>query len=159
MWVQIRPWGLENNLDNFVIYIKDAALPAFFAPMMWTYIGICIIALLLSLFIKDKPVNIGRHKLVLPQLLIGIVGISFIIVVIAGTTLAYIRTGDFWGTKLVGTTHVVLADNADVELIVETDVHAGFLLGYWTSCVTGPLLVILALLRKKIRGVSAVNNE
>jgi hypothetical protein len=143
--VVIHPWGLSNTLDFFVVYIEGADMPPWFKYVMFTYLGIAILALFASMFLKDKAVKILKFKLTLPQLIILIVGISYIVVLVVAAIFAAIRTGDFWGLHLVGTTLVVIND-------LESDVVAGFLPGYYLAYVAGIFMVVLALLRNKIIG-------
>jgi len=144
--VQIHPWGLKHNLIGpDAAYMAGTEMPAFFAPLMWTYLGICIALLLFSLLVKEKTFNLGKFKLSLPKVLIGGVGLSYIVVVVLAVIIAAIRTGDFYGTPLIGVTYVAFND-------VGTAVEAGLLFGYWLACGVGPLLIVLALLRNKIIG-------
>ena len=144
--VQIYPYGLVNNLGYLDTYIKGSAMPVWFAPLMWAYLGLCIALLLFSLFARERTIHFGRLKLLLPQLLIGVIGFSYIVVVILAVIIAAIRTGDFYGTHLVGKTAF------EVTGFVKGYVSAGLQFGYWLACAIGPLLIILALVRNKIIG-------
>ncbi len=147
-WVQIRPWGLEDNLGANSFYVIGSSMPDFFAPLMWIYFGLCIAALLFSLFARNKEIKIWKIKTTLSSFIIGFVGCSYIVVVITAVIMAAVRTGDFYGTHLIGKTHIDLGEP------MVTDVYANLLRGYWLACCVGPLLVILALLRNKIIGRS-----
>lgn len=144
--VLIRPWGLEHDLGDLTSYIAGAEMPAFFALFMWIYLGLCVAVLLFSLFANEKTVSLGKFKLSLTKLLIGIVGVSYIVVVVSAVIVAAIRTGDFFGVHLIGTTVIDLGEP------MISDADAGLLIGYWLACSVGPLLVVLALLRDKIIG-------
>ena len=144
--VVIRPWGLEENLGPMVSMIKGSDMPAFFAPAMWTYLGLAIAALLFALWVKDRDVRLLRINFNLPKFIIGLVGFSYIVVVVLAVIIAAIRTGDFYGLKLIGYTFVDLGDP------MVSGIEAGLLLGYWLACAIGPLLIVLALLRNKIIG-------
>ena len=144
--VQIRPWGLEHDLGVLAEYISGSEMPAFFAPAMWTYLGIGIAALLFSLWVKDRNVRLLRKNFNLPKFIIGLIGFSYIVVVVLAVIVAAIRTGDFFGLKLIGSTHIDMGE----PLI--TDADSGLLSGYWLACGVGPLLIVLALLRNKIIG-------
>lgn len=145
-WVQIRPWGLEHNLQEYTGYIAGAEMPAWFAPLIWAYLGLCIGLLLFSLFASEKRVGLGKFKLSLPHVIIGGVGLSYIVVVVLAVIIAAIRTGDFYGIHLIGKSFFSLG------YPIEGNVEAGFLFGYWLACGVGPLLIVLALLRNKIIG-------
>ncbi len=147
--VVIHPWGLTNTLDFFVTYIDGADMPGWFKYVMFAYLIIAVIALLSSAFLKNKTVKILRFKFTLPQLVILIVGISYIVVLVTAAIFAAIRTGDFWGMHLLGKTLIVIND-------LESEVIAGFLPGYYVAYAAGILMVILALLRNKITGKTAI---
>ncbi len=151
--VVIRPWGLEENLGDFASWIKGSDMPAFFAPAIWTYLGICIAALLFVSWIKDRNIRLLRKHFSLPKFVIGLVGFSYIVVVVLAVIIAAIRTGDFYGLALIGYTYIDLGEP------MISGVEAGFLLGYWLACAVGPLLIILALLRNKIIGKSKFNTK
>ena len=146
--VWIRPWALQSDL-SFIgaeSWIKDAEMPAFFAPAMWTYFGLCMLALLVGLFLKDKSIKLGKIKLSLPQMLILLVGISYIAVVVIAIIVMKIEMAKWWGMQLIGTVQL------DVGEVFKSPVKCELLLGFWLACCTGPLLVALALLRNKIIG-------
>ncbi|MCK9525634.1 MAG: hypothetical protein M0R49_06865 [Limnochordia bacterium] len=146
--VMIHPWGLSNTLDFFEVYIEGANMPGWFPYLMFAYLGIAVLALLASMFLKDKVVKILKFKFTLPQLVILIVGISYIVVGVGAAVFAAIRTGDFWGMHLLGKTLIVIND-------LESDVVARFLPGYYLVYLSGIFMIILALLRNKITGNAA----
>jgi len=147
--VVIHPYGLEDNLGEMSGFIQGAAMPGFFAPLMWAYLVVCIVVLLFSLFAKDKEVNLlGKFKLSLPQLLIGLVGFSYIIVCVVAVIFAQYRMTDFYDMKLIGTTEIILG------YPLESDVEANLKIGYWLACVSGIYLILLALVRNKFTGKS-----
>jgi hypothetical protein len=149
-WVRIRPWALEDNLGTSASYIAGYEMPVWFAPLMWIYLGICVLLLILSLFVDKKRIKLGKVNLPSDQLLVGIVGISYIVVVILAVIVAAVRTGDFdGGVHLIGQSYF------DLGHPIEGFVEARLLLGYWFACATGPLLIILGLLRNKITGRAA----
>jgi hypothetical protein len=146
--VWIRPWGLESDLGflGAESWIKDAEMPAFFAPLMWAFFALSLLALAISLFVKDKQIGFGKLKLSLPQFLIIGVGIAFIIVVIIALVYMSIQMSDWYGMKLIGTVHMDLGEPFISNVICE------LLPGFWITCAVGPLLVVLGLLRNKITG-------
>lgn len=146
--VVIHPYGLWQNtaaLGPWVSFLKGAEMPVWFAPFAWTYLGICVILLLYSLFAKEKTFNLGKFRLSLPQVLIGCVGLSYILTVIIAVIVAAIRTADF-GMHLIGYSYI------DRGYPYVSDAHAGFLFGYWLAWGVGLLLIALALLRNRIIG-------
>jgi hypothetical protein len=141
----IHPYGLSQNLGTYSGYIRGSDMPAWFAPLMWTYLGICIAALLYSSWRGEKEFKIGRFKPNLSELLLGIVGFSYIIVAILAVIVAAIRTGDYYGTHLLGMTLVQEHPVVFVEGVLRP--------GYYLACGVGLMCIILASLRGKIIGV------
>ncbi|MFC2026999.1 hypothetical protein ACFLUX_03435 [Chloroflexota bacterium] len=140
-------WLDYEALGTYIKYLPGAEMPGWFAPAMWTYLGLGIAALLFSLWVKDRNVRLLKINFNLPKLIIGLVGLSYIVVVVVAVIIAAIRTGDFFNMHLIGYTDVVITPGVE-----ESGVEAGLLSGYWMACAAGPLLVILALLRNKIVG-------
>lgn len=150
--VVIHPYGLEKaNAETIQEFLVGSDMPAFFAPLMWMYLGICVIVLLFSMFIKDKTVHLLKFKISLPSFLIGGIGFSYIFVVILAIIVATIRTGDYGLDSLVGRYFIVKGGYE------ESWVVARLLFGYWLACGVGPLLVILAILRNIIIGKPKLN--
>jgi hypothetical protein len=150
--VWVRPWGLESDLSFYGAerYIQDAQMPVWFGPLMWTFLGISVLALLVGLFIKDRKISLGKLKISLPQLLIIKVGIAYTMVAIIGITYMAVEMSKYYGgMKLMGTFHMDLGEP------MVSDVHCILQLGYWIICCVGPLLIILGLLRNKITGRAA----
>jgi hypothetical protein len=149
--VIIHPWGLWHELGPLEGYAAGADMPGWFAYIMWAYLGLCVIALLYSMFVKEKVIRVLKLKMSLPQLLIGIAGLSYVIVVIVAVVFAAIRTQDFFSIKLVGETTVTLTGG--LSGIIE----ARFEIGYWLAWTAGLMLIALALLRNKIIGRPRLN--
>jgi hypothetical protein len=145
--VQIRPWGLavSDRLGSFDILIKGAAMPDWFAPAMFVYLGLCIIALVVGLFVGGKALGFGKLKLKLSQILVGGVGVSYIVAGIVMAVYASMRLTSFYNTPLQGRSYVDLGD-------MHTYITSSLLPGYYLIYVAGFLLVVLALLRGKITG-------
>lgn len=145
--VVIHPWGLETNLQpEEEFFILGSDMPGWFASVMWIYLGIVVLALLSSLFVASKEIKLWKIRVTLPGLIIGLVGFTYIVVVTLAVVIAAIRTGDFYYMKLIGYTPIDLGGEIQSSAIGE------LLLGYWLACAAGPLLILLALLRKKIIG-------
>jgi hypothetical protein len=144
--VQIRPWGLVLNerMGDFKVLLKGADMPVWFAPFMWTYLGLCMIALLVGAWVRDKELDIGRFKIKLSQLLIGGVGFSYFVVGIVTAIYGSIRANAIMGVPLLGRSFINLGE----PLI--TYIESRFLPGYYLIYVTAILLIALALLRDKI---------
>jgi hypothetical protein len=155
-YVWIHPWGLANNLvGGWEDYLSGSEMPAWFAPFMWAYLVICIALLLFSLVAREKAFRFGKFRLSLPQLLIGGVGLSYIVVVITAVIFAAIRTREFFGLHLIGHTHI----SVDPEHGGVGDAYAGLQLGYWLAWAVGALCIVLGLLRDKIIGKPNAGRE
>ena len=120
-------------------------MPVWFAPLMWIYLGLCVVALLYSLWLEEKEFNWGRRKFKLAKLFMGGVGLSYIIVAVAAIIVAMIRIGEY-GMSLLGDSYV------STGWIAGTEVNAGLLFGYFMAHGVGVLCIVLALLRDKISG-------
>jgi len=146
--VQIHPWGLEVDprLGGFTVFIKGATLPSWFAPSMWIYFGLCMIALLVSLCVRAKPIVLGRFKIHLSRLLVGGVGVSYIVAAVIAVIYLSIRLKAFFETPLQGRKPVDLGE------AMRTYVNTSLLLGYYLTHFAGLFLLALALLHKKIIG-------
>jgi len=145
--VVIHPYGLDIVIHIFS-YVSWAStvMPGFFAPLMWTYLGLAIAALLIGAWIKDKSIGLLGRKFNLSKLLIGVVGFSYIVVVIVAVIVITVNARSGGLTNPLGRTFIV------VGLTESTWVSARLLFGYWLACGVGPLLIVLALLRDRIIG-------
>jgi hypothetical protein len=149
--IMIRPWGLELDLTVVGPYlglVTGYEMPVWLTPTMWAYLGIVIAGLLFSLWAKDKELKLWKVRSTLPSLIIGIVGFSYIVVLVTMFIVATIKTGDVLGLKLIGTTVVSIGGNRGT---IVSDLQ----LGYWLAWSAGTLLIVLALLRNKIIGKSS----
>ena len=112
-----------------------------------------VLALLVSMFITNKAFKVMGIKFRLPALIVGLVGFSYIVVVVTCFVIAKIRTGEYFGgVNLIGYTYIDLGEP------YMSGADAGFLPGYWLACLVGPLLVVLAFLRSKIVGAPKGDN-
>lgn len=158
---QIRPWGLETSerLGGFEVLLKGAEMPPWFTPMMWAYLGVCLIALLIGLWGPERELNIGKFKInlarlvsfgkfsiSLPFLLIAGVGVSYVVAAVVAAVFAGMQMGNLMNIPLQGRTFVDLGDP------IVTYVDTRLLPGYYLVYVAGIVLIALALLRDKIIG-------
>lgn len=156
--MQIRPWGLETqDLGGFAILLKGTEMPAWFSLFMWTYLVLCLVALLVGLFVQGKELRLGKlnlsqlvsfggFKIGLSQVLIAGVGFSYIVAAIVAAVYASMRMGAAYNVPLQGRTLVDLGD----PLI--TYVETRLLPGYYLTYVVGAALLVLGLLQGKITG-------
>ena len=154
--VVVFPWALNLSIppeveDWFTSF--DNLMPSWFFTLMWIYFGLCIAALLFSLFASsEKGISLGRFRMSLPTALISGVGLSYIVIVVAALVTIAMRVGDFYNAPLMGSIYIDLGAEADVQ--VASWVDTGFNLGYWLACAAGPVLIIFAIFRNKIIGRS-----
>jgi uncharacterized integral membrane protein len=144
----IHPWGLETNLRAAEAnMIASANMPDWFAPMMFAYLGVVVLALALSLFAKNKPFKFGKWKFTLPTIIIALAGFSYVVAAATAAVYASIRTSEFFGgVNFIGYTYI------DFGEPYMSGADAGLLPGYWLALVAGVLLIVLGLLRDKIIG-------
>jgi hypothetical protein len=139
-------------IGNYIMYIPGAEMPVWFEPLMWTYLGIVLAALLVGLFVKNKGFNIWKIHFRLPSFLIGLVGFSYMVIVVLAVIVAAIRTGDYFsGIHQIGYNFISLGFD------YETGMESYLLPGYWTACAVGPAILILAILRNFIVGKAKDN--
>ena len=146
----IRPWAFDKFVPPDMVYLiagVEDAMPAWFFTFMWVYLGAVVLALLVSLFVSSaKGINIGRFRISLPTALIGAAGLSYIGVVIAAVIVISMKAGMFWDAPLQGKVYV--EESMEHASYVMTSLQTGFYL----ACATGPILVVLAILRRFIVG-------
>lgn len=150
--VTIFPYALRigGSLRDYPQWLVGAEMPAWFFPLMWVYMGICMGALVFSLFVTNEDrVKIGPFKMSLPQALIGFAGLAYIVFVVVFPIVVAIRAPQFYGAPLQGSVFIHMEGH---EGNAESYVDTALQLGYWLACVTGPFLVGLALFRNKITG-------
>jgi hypothetical protein len=155
--VQIRPWGLENNVGaEYGPLIKKAAMPDWFAPFMWSFLAIMLICLALSLVVKDNLVSLGKLNFIvpkwlrplgLPSWLIGGVGVAYCVCVAVMFIYASQQTPNYWHTPFLGTTHISLGDSYN------SDVTTSLQPGYFLAWVVGLVLIVTGLNRHKLLGI------
>lgn len=143
----MRPWGVEVMVAEIRTYANRSlySMPDYFAPLMWAYLGICMLALAISLFV-ERRITLGRFRFSLPRLLVGLVGLSYVIAVGTAFAIAQIRAGD-GGVQFVGSSIVHNPMTGG-----NTRFTGELKLGYWLAAAAGLFLVVLALLRNVIVG-------
>jgi len=137
----LHPWGVEAV--GQVRMAADPALyemPAFFTPFVWTYFGLAMLALVASL-IANVKISLGPIKLPLAAVLVGVVGLSYLITV----GLAY-WIGDMRATgmdmKFIGRSQYTdPTSHRKVQMV--SDLRDG----YWYALYAGVALVVLSLTR------------
>ncbi len=137
----LHPWGVEAvaqiraNSDESLY-----SMPWFFAPFMWTYLTVCMLALAASLFV-DRTVSIGRIKLPLATVLIGLVGVSYFACVSLAYAVGELRAG--WaGSNFIGKSMI-----HNSTIVAKIKMTSALKIGYWLALYSGPALIFLALIR------------
>jgi len=145
--ILMRPWGVEVMVAEIRIYANRAlyAMPAFFSPLMWVYLGVCMLALAVSLFV-ERLFTLGGFRFSLPKVLIGLVGLSYVIAAATAFGIAQIRAGA-GGVEFVGSSIVYNPITQG-----NTRFIAALKPGYWMAFGAGTFLIALALLRDRIVG-------
>lgn len=146
--VIIHPWGLETRMREAESnLIASAQMPAWFAPMMWAFLAALLLALVVGMFIKDRDLKIGKFQFPIPNLLIGLPGLAYIISAVVAAVYAALRMQDFFGgVNFIGYTYIDLGEP------YVTGADAGLLIGYYLTCAVGLYLILLGVLRDKIIG-------
>jgi len=150
----IHPYGLqvimsEEDLAYMGITVKGM-LPSWFTSAMWTYLGLCVGALVYSLFTGDKEVKISKLNIKWDSLLNGIVGFSFIVVAVMAAIIAMIKMGQY-GMHFIGTTsYAIPGYEEEAEIGVVANVEASLRFGYWLAYGAGLFLIVLAFFRRRI---------
>ena len=144
----LRPWGVQ-----VVAQVKASgddslySMPWFFAPFMWTYLTVCMLALAASLFV-DRTISLGRIRLSLAVVLIGLVGLSYMAAVGIAYGVGELKAG--WaGSNFIGKSSVKNAMTG-VKVKMVSDLQ----IGYWLALGAGAVLFVLALLRGLFVGKS-----
>jgi hypothetical protein len=147
--VVIYPHDLVINVpEKYMSYIKGAqdVLPQWFYTFMWIYFGLCIAGLLYAVFFKIKNIKlIGKH-FNLNRLIVGLVGVSYIVIVVAAILVINANVKNYFDTPLQGAMYIELAEDK------YSDAYSTLTQTYWLACVVGPVLFVLALLRNIIAG-------
>lgn len=137
----LHPWGVEAV--GQVRMGADPALysmPAFFAPFVWTYFGLAMLALVVSLFV-NVHITLGRIRLPLAAVLIILVGLSYLVAV----GLAY-WIGDMRATAM-DTKFIGRSRYTDPTSHRKIQMVSGLRDGYWFALYAGVALVVLGLVR------------
>jgi len=142
----LRPWGMEVAAE--VRANADESLwsmPWFFAPFMWTYLTACMLALAASLFV-DRQISLGRIKLPLAPVLIGLVGLSYLVAVGLTYEIGELKAG--WaGANFIGVSKITEPQfGAKIKMV--SDLRNG----YWLALAAGAALFVLAPLRSLFVG-------
>lgn len=145
--VNIRPWGVDMLLQaEYAAWLPNYDMPSIFTPAMWAYFGLCMLALLVSMFVSAKKrVGVGKLSLPWPTTLVMGVGFSYIVCVIVALIVIQMRLKEFYDAPLIGSTFFSQGE-------VQSNVDTTLLPGFYLACATGPVIFVLGLLRRIIVG-------
>lgn len=137
----LHPWGIET-----VAQVRANAdpsmweMPWFFAPFMWTYLGVSMLALAAGL-VLNRRVSIGRFSIPLATLLILLVGLSYLLA--AGMAFGIGELRASWaGTNFIGKS-TFTEPQSDAKIKMVSTLRDG----YWYAVGAGGAITVLALLR------------
>jgi hypothetical protein len=137
----LHPWGVE--VARQVRVSADPSLysmPAFFAPLTWTYFGVAMIALAASLFVNMK-FSLGPIKLPLATVLIGFVGLTYLVAVGLAYGIGELRSAS------IDINFIGKSEFTDPMSTRKMKMVSDLRDGYWYALYAGVTLVVLALLR------------
>ena len=144
--VRIFPYGLWQNLGGWSGFIKGLSeMPVWFTPLMWLYLVLCMAGLAFALWKMDKNIRLFGRNFNLPRLLIGIIGFSYVVVIIVFYFYAKFRV-EQGGINFIGESYIALSP------VTRGYVVCDYRIGLWLACAVGPSFLILALLRNMITG-------
>ena len=139
----LHPWGVEAVAQvraNTDISAFSMPFPGLFAGFMWAYLAICVLALVASLFI-DRQISVGRFRVPLAVVLIGLVGLSYMVAVGLAYGIGELKAG--WaGANFIGKS-MVKEPQSGAKIKMTSDLQ----IGYWLALGAGAALFVLALLR------------
>jgi hypothetical protein len=137
----MRPWGVEvvpevaANADESLY-----SMPWFFAPFMWTYLAVCMLALAASMFV-DRTLSLGRIRLPLAVVLIALVGLSYMSALGIAYGVGELKAS-MAGSNFIGKSTIRHAmTGTKVKMVSDLQI------GYWLAVGAGGALFVLALLR------------
>ena len=141
----MHPWGVDvvpqirANADESLY-----SMPWIFTPFMWTYLAVCMLALAISLF-TQRRLSLGRIKIPVAALLVGFVGVSYLIAVILAYYIGDLKAG--WaGAKFVGSSQIRVMGGNKIRMV------ADLLPGYQLALYAGGALTVVAILRLFLGG-------
>jgi len=146
---EIRPWGLvvDERVGGFAILLKGTEMPPWFAPFMWVFLGLLVIALLVALFVRGKDLlKLGGMGFNLSEILVAGAGIACIVCVIVAAVYASMRMKATFEVPLQGRAFIDMGE----PLIAWVDTY--LLPGFYLMGVAGVVLTVLGFGRREITG-------
>jgi len=137
----LHPWGIEAV--GQVRMGADPALyemPGFFAPMVWVYFGVAMLAIVVSLFANTR-IKLGPVRLPLAAVLIILVGLSYLVAVGLAYFIGDMRASGM-DMKFIGRSEYT-DPTSHRKVRMESELRDG----YWLALYSGIALVVLGLTR------------
>jgi hypothetical protein len=148
--INIYVFGLESFIpEEHIDWISgyNQAMPGWFTPVMWVYLGLVVAILLFSMFASSKKgISLGKFRISLPTTLIGGVGLSMIAVCIIGIIVILMNLKIFFDAPLNGTFIVDMGD------AYHSSVDTKLMMGYYLFGGIGAGLLVLSMIRQFIVG-------
>lgn len=138
----LHPWGVDVNRQ--VRRFSDNSLydmPAFFSPLVWTYLGACMLLLLISLFVS-RQISLGRLRISVASILIALVGLSYVGTAVIAYVVGTIKAAAA-GTSFIGRTTMSDPNYTD-DFYMTSQLESG----YWIAVAAGVVLIVVALIRR-----------
>ena len=139
----LHPWGVEavsQVRTNVDVSLFSMPFPEVFAGFMWVYLGVCTLALAVSLFVTRR-FRLGPINLSLAMVMILLVGLSYMAAVGIAYEIGWLKAG-LSGANFIGKSNVVEpASGAKIKMTSD------LLIGYWMALGAGGVLTLLGLVR------------
>ena len=138
----LHPWGVEAvgqvraNIDESMFQMP---FPGLFAGFMWVYLGVCMLALAVSLFWTGR-LRLGRINVSWAMVFILLVGLSYMAAIGLALGIGELKASAA-GANFIGKSNV-LEPGSGAKLKMTSDL----LIGYWVALGAGGVLTVLGLL-------------
>jgi hypothetical protein len=154
--VVVHPFGLDGGgLEGYFKLLPgggvEVSVPTFLLIIVWVFFGVACAALLMSMIFNKAALPLFGKKLNISRWAVGLVGLVYIIVIVAGMIFAYTKIAAL-NMPFIGNAWVDVGEFAMWH--IELDVTASLGIGLFVAVATGIYLLVLALLRNKIIGKS-----
>jgi hypothetical protein len=141
--IVMHPWGVDvagqvrANIDESAF---EMPFPGLFAGFMWVYLGVCMLALAVSLFWTGR-LRLGPINVSWAMVFILLVGLSYMTAVGLAFGIGTLKAGAS-GAHFIGKSNVV-EPQTGAKLKMTSDL----LIGYWLALGAGGVLTFLGLIR------------
>jgi hypothetical protein len=149
-YLYIRPWGLFGDVGEMQALIEDAFLPGWFPILMWGVFAVLIALFLLVLvfsFMPNKEVNLlGRFRMSMTTFFATFTGVALIVVMAISLIMMIVNMKEWFDTPLQGQMFVDFGEEYN------SNVYTTLLPAYYMAWATGPVMLVLAVLKRFIVG-------